>query len=178
MLDEVLVTRSTALGADAAAVLRAVFGQRGALDVAHVRDGDDHVVVGIEILGVELLGGIDDLRTALVAVFSLISSSSSLMICICMPTFSSTSFRWAINLVRSSRSAVSLPYSSPVRARRRISMMAEAWMSLSSKRSIMACLAASGVCDERMMCTISSMLSCAIKRPSTICRRSSALRRS
>ena len=71
MLDEVLVARSTALGADAAAVLRAVFGQRGALDVAHVRDGDDHVVVGIEILGVKLLGGIDDLRTALVAVFFL-----------------------------------------------------------------------------------------------------------
>ena len=36
-----------------------------------MRDGDDHVVVGIEILGVELLGGIDDLRTALVAVFFL-----------------------------------------------------------------------------------------------------------
>ncbi len=70
------------------------------------------------------------------------------MICICMPTFRSTSFRWAISLSSSSRSAISLPYSSPVRARRRISMMAEAWMSLSSKRSIIVCLAASGVCDD------------------------------
>ena len=33
--------------------------------------GDDHVVVGIEVLGVELLGGVDDLRAALVAVLLL-----------------------------------------------------------------------------------------------------------
>ena len=51
-------------------------------------------------------------------------------------------------------------------------------MSLRLKRSIIVCLAASGVCDERMMCTISSMLSCAISRPCTICRRSSAFFRS
>ena len=100
------------------------------------------------------------------------------MICICMPTFASTSVRWAISFSSSSRSASSLPLSSPVRARRRISMMAEAWMSDNSKRSIIVCLAASGVCDERMMCTISSMLSCAISRPCTICRRSSAFFRS
>ena len=71
MLDEVLVARGAALGPHAAAVLRAVFGQRRALDVAHVRNGDHHVVVGIEILGIELLRSVDDLRAAFVAVLLL-----------------------------------------------------------------------------------------------------------
>ena len=71
MFDEVLVARGAALGTHSAAMLRAVFGQRRALDVAHVRDGDDHVVVGVEILGIELLRSIDDLRAALVAVLLL-----------------------------------------------------------------------------------------------------------
>ncbi len=55
-------------------------------------------------------------------------------------------------------------------------MIAEACISLNENRSIMVCLARSGVCDDRMMRTISSMLSCAINRPCTIWRRSSALR--
>ena len=71
VLDEVLVARGAALGPHAAAVLRAVFGQRRALDVAHVRNGDHHVVVGIEILGIELLRSVDDLRAAFVAVLLL-----------------------------------------------------------------------------------------------------------
>ena len=71
VLDEVLVARGAPLGTPAAAVLRTVLGQRRALDVAHVRDGDDHVVVGVEVLGVELLRGVDNLRAALVAVLLL-----------------------------------------------------------------------------------------------------------
>ena len=71
MLDEVLVARGAALHAHAAAVLRAVLGQRRALDVSHVRHGDHHVLVGVEILGVELLRGVDDLGAALVAVLLL-----------------------------------------------------------------------------------------------------------
>ena len=43
----------------------------GPLDVAHVREGDDHLVVGIEILRVQLLRGIDDVGLALVAPFGL-----------------------------------------------------------------------------------------------------------
>ena len=71
MLDEIFVARRTPLGAYAAAVLRAVFGQRRTLDIAHVRDGDDHLVVGIEIFGIELLRSVDDLRAAFVAVLLL-----------------------------------------------------------------------------------------------------------
>ena len=42
-------------------------GQRGTLDVAHVADGDDHLVVGIEVFGIEFLAGVDDFGAPLVA---------------------------------------------------------------------------------------------------------------
>ena len=71
MLDEVLVARRAALGAYTATVLRAVLGQRRALDIAHVRNGNYHVVVGVEIFGIELLRRVDYLRTTLVAVLLL-----------------------------------------------------------------------------------------------------------
>ena len=55
-------------GAYAASVLGAELCQGGALDVAEVRDGDDHLVVGIEVLGVEVAGEEVDAGAALVAV--------------------------------------------------------------------------------------------------------------
>ena len=69
MLDEIFVAGGAALGADAAAALRAVFGQAGALDVAVVRDGDDHVLVRVEVFGVEVFGCEGDLGAARVTVF-------------------------------------------------------------------------------------------------------------
>ena len=71
MLDEVLVARGAGLHTHAAAVLRAELAEERALDIAEVRDGDDHVVVGIEVLGVELLRGKGDLGAARVAVLLL-----------------------------------------------------------------------------------------------------------
>lgn len=40
-------------------------------DIAQVRNGDDHLVVGVEILRVELFGSVNDLRAPFVAVFGL-----------------------------------------------------------------------------------------------------------
>ena len=71
MFDEVFVACGARLDAHAAPVLRPVFGQRSALDIAHVRNGDDHLVVGIEIFRIELFGTHDDFRAAFVAVLLL-----------------------------------------------------------------------------------------------------------
>ena len=71
VLDEVLVARVAALGTDTAARLRAEFAQRRTLDIAVVRDGDDHLVIGVEVLGIEFLGCVDDLAATLVGVLLL-----------------------------------------------------------------------------------------------------------
>ena len=71
VLDEVAVARGTGFHADASPALGAELGQRGALDVAQMRNGDDHLVVGIEVLGVEFLSAGHDLGAALVAVLVL-----------------------------------------------------------------------------------------------------------
>ena len=52
----------------AAAPLRAVGRDRGALDVAGVGDRDRHVLVGDQVLDRDLVGGVDDLGAARVAV--------------------------------------------------------------------------------------------------------------
>ena len=52
-------------------MLRAILCQRGTLDVAHVGDGNHLLVVGIEILGVELAGAHHNLGAALVAILLL-----------------------------------------------------------------------------------------------------------
>ena len=44
---------------------------RSALDVTHVRDGDDNGIVGIEVLGIELVVEWDNLGTTLVAILLL-----------------------------------------------------------------------------------------------------------
>ena len=71
MLYEVLVLGGAAFGAHAAAVLKTVFRQRGTLDIAGVGNGDDHVLVGVEILGVEFIGRRYDLGPAGISVFFL-----------------------------------------------------------------------------------------------------------
>ncbi len=69
MLDEVCVAGVAALGSDASAVLGAELAERRALDVAQVGDGDDHLVVGIEVLGVEVAGSIIYVGAAVISVF-------------------------------------------------------------------------------------------------------------
>ena len=56
VLDEVVVLERHALDALAATLLRAIGRHGEALDVAGVRDGDDHVLLGDEVLDVEVLG--------------------------------------------------------------------------------------------------------------------------
>ena len=69
MFDEVGVAGGGSLRALAATALHAVFGQRGALDVTKVRDGDDHGIVGDDVLHAELTGGGHNLCAAGVAIF-------------------------------------------------------------------------------------------------------------
>ena len=66
VFDEVLVAGAAATGALTTAVLHLVLGQRRALDVAEVRDGDDHLLVGDGVLHAELGRAVLDGRTALV----------------------------------------------------------------------------------------------------------------
>ena len=66
----------------------------------------------------------------------------------------------------------------PVRRCRRMSRMALAWMSSSPKRSSRRVLASSGLAEERMMRTTSSILSMAMRRPSRICALASDFARS
>ena len=68
VLDEVLLAGVAASRAHAATVLGAVLAQGCALDVAHVRDGDNHVVVRVEVLGIEVAGGVVDVGLASIAI--------------------------------------------------------------------------------------------------------------
>ena len=60
-LDEVAIARAAALSSYSTTALGTELSQRGALDVAQMTQGNYHLVIGIEILGIELLGtGHDD----------------------------------------------------------------------------------------------------------------------
>ena len=67
VLDVVLVLQLHAHDADAAAPLLAVGRHRQALDVARARDRDDHVLLGDQVLELEIALGGDDLRAPVVA---------------------------------------------------------------------------------------------------------------
>ena len=66
LLHEVVVLEVDATHALAAALLLAVGGHGQALDVAAARDGDDHVLVGDEVLDVQIARLVADLGAALV----------------------------------------------------------------------------------------------------------------
>ena len=68
VLDVVVLLEVHARDADPAPALLAVRGQRQRLDVAGVRDGDDHLLVGDQVLDVEVVLGRRDQRAPLVAV--------------------------------------------------------------------------------------------------------------
>ena len=67
MLDVVVLLQLHAHDADAAAALLAIRVGREPLDVARLRDRDDHLLLGDHVLELELALGGDDLRAALVA---------------------------------------------------------------------------------------------------------------
>ena len=68
MLDVVVVLHVHPGDADAAAALLAVGRERQRLDVARVGDRDHHLLVGDQVLDVDLALGVRDLGAALVAV--------------------------------------------------------------------------------------------------------------
>ena len=67
MLDEVAVLHVHPGHAAPAALLLAVGGQRQRLDVAGVGDRDHHLLVGDQVLDVDLVLGMGDLRSPLIA---------------------------------------------------------------------------------------------------------------
>ena len=69
ILHEIFFASIRSLGSYSATSLRSEFAQRGTLDVAHVRKGDDHIIVGIEVFGVEFFRSIYDLAFASIAIF-------------------------------------------------------------------------------------------------------------
>ena len=71
LLDEVVFLELYAAHALAAALLLAVGGHGQALDVAAARDRDDHVLVGDEVLDVEVTRLVGDLGTTLVGIAAL-----------------------------------------------------------------------------------------------------------
>ena len=71
VLDEVLVTGRASLHSDSSSVLETVFGEGCPLDVSEVRDGDDHILICIEVFRIEFLCRKSDLRTSLVSVLLL-----------------------------------------------------------------------------------------------------------
>ena len=69
MLYIVLIAHGAALRAHAAAALCAVFAQQRPLHITHVRDGDDHLVVGNGIFYAEIRSLIADSGATLVTIF-------------------------------------------------------------------------------------------------------------
>ena len=63
ILDEVLISGIATLGTYATTSLRAELRERSTLDIAQMGDGNDHLIIGIEVLGVEFLGCVDNLAT-------------------------------------------------------------------------------------------------------------------
>ena len=69
VFDEVFAADCATFGADTAAGLCTVFAEKGALDISHVRDGDDHLVVGDSVFDAEVMGFVTDGSATVVAVF-------------------------------------------------------------------------------------------------------------
>lgn len=69
VLDEILVAGVGTTRAYAATGLGAEFAKRCALDISEMRYGDYHIVVGIEVLGVEVAGSVVDVGLACIAIF-------------------------------------------------------------------------------------------------------------
>ena len=64
---KVRIARARSLAAHATTGLRPELGQRRTLDVSHVTDGDNHLVVSIKIFRIEFFARIYDFRTPFVA---------------------------------------------------------------------------------------------------------------
>ena len=68
VLNEVLIARSASFGTYSTTTLLTEVSQWGTLDIAEVRNGDNHIVVGIHILWVELGSHLDDACATLIGI--------------------------------------------------------------------------------------------------------------
>ncbi|HJJ47005.1 MAG TPA: SPFH domain-containing protein [Methanocorpusculum sp.] len=68
IFDKVLITTVRSACAYATASLLTELNEWRTLDITKVRDGDNHIVVGIEVFGIELFGSVLDLRTQVIDV--------------------------------------------------------------------------------------------------------------
>ncbi len=136
--DGVLLDRPGADDALAAARLAPVGDQRLALDVAAAGDGDDHVLVGDEVLVRELLVGVCPAMRVRRGPAYLASSSSfsSLMMSSTRRGLARMSSSSAMSLMMAMYSSSIFLRSSAARRRSCISRMALAWISESVKRLI------------------------------------------
>ena len=71
ILGKVVVAMTGCLGTNASPALLVELVEVGALDIAHVRNRNDHRIIGIEVLGIELVIEGNDLRATLVAILLL-----------------------------------------------------------------------------------------------------------
>ena len=71
ILGKVVVTMTGSLGTYASTALLVELVQMGTLDVTHVRNGNNHWIVGIEVLGIKLVIEGNNLGTTLVAILLL-----------------------------------------------------------------------------------------------------------
>ena len=71
MLDEIFIAGGSALLADSAAGLRTEFGERGTLDISKMGDGDDHILIGVEVFRIELVGAHGNFAAAGISVLRL-----------------------------------------------------------------------------------------------------------
>ena len=69
ILDEVFLSCIAAFGTYTSTILSAEVGKRSTLDVAEVRNGDNHFIIGIEIFCVKLFIAVFNLCATLIAIF-------------------------------------------------------------------------------------------------------------
>ncbi len=68
---KIFVTRFRTFGPYSAASLSTEFTKRRTLDVSHVGDGNDHLIICIEVFRIEFFGGINDICFTFISVLVL-----------------------------------------------------------------------------------------------------------
>ena len=167
--DEVLVVRRRAGDAAPAAPLRPVARHRVALDVAAVGDGDDHVLVGDQLLDGDLALVVDDLGAALVGELRL----DLLELRLDDRHEHGVAAEDLLEALDERPSClISVDELLALEAGELASRMSRIACACRADRSKVSCrpaLAVSVSFDARMISMTASMLSTAITRPSTIC---------
>ena len=174
VLDVVAVLHVHPGHADAPALLLAVRRQRQGLDVAGLRDRDDHLLVGDQVLDVDLVLGGRDLRAPLVG--EALGDLQELLLDdrehAAPRRRGSRAARGCARSCRRARVLIASDSSAVSWARRR-SRIADAWIIVRPKRVDELPRALSRSREARIRSMIASRLSSAISRPSRMWTRAS-----